>query len=145
MKAEAEIPTSTAGLVDIASYRSECQPLRHLSGLPIGLLDTIDVALMVDGGALPAHSFVLMAMSPVFCEAFSTQVNMLNPQKVLKISLAGSTGTREELALALEHMYFHCMPRPGKTGLNFRTAIVSQVQRSSTLWRCIHTLGRCCQ
>lgn len=121
-KAEAEVPKSRAVLVDIAANKKDGP--RYLSGLPMGVLQTIDVAVIVGGQVLPAHSFVLMAMSPVFCEALSTQIDMLKSQEVLQVPMAGSTDTCEELTLALEHMYYHCLPRPGRTGLDFKSAIV---------------------
>ena len=116
------VPKTRAALVETAANNKDCP--WYLSGLPVGVLQTLDVAVIVGGQVLPAHSFVLMAMSPVFCEALSTQLDTLKSQQVLQLSLAGSKDTSEELTLALEHMYYHCMPRPGKAGLSFKTALV---------------------
>lgn len=118
---EPNVPKTRGALFDIAT-RNDCP--RYLSGLPSGVLQTLDAAVIVDGQVLPAHSFVLMAMSPVFCEALSTRPELFHTQQVLQVPLAGSKDTSEDLNLALEHMYYHCMPRSGNTGLNFQTAVV---------------------
>lgn len=92
---EPNVPNTRDALVDMARSRNGCP--RYLSGLPSGMLQTLDPAVIVDGQVLPAHSFVLMAMSPVFCEALSTRPELFHTQQVLQVPLPGSKDTSEDL------------------------------------------------
>jgi len=48
--------------------------LRYLDHLPRQLLNTVDVALVVEDVILPVHSVILMASSPIFSEILAAQI-----------------------------------------------------------------------
>ena len=101
-----------AQLVELALCNLDSLP--YLQGVYEHLLPAVDVACTTEGNTLPAHSYVLMAASPVLGELVATHfANVIkggSPPEVITVPL---TDTTEEAAkTALKYLYQHCSVRP---------------------------------
>lgn len=74
----------------------------YFAGLPEGFADLADLALLVEGERLPAHSFVLTRRSPVLLTAFTT-ARQEELKRVYEIPLPGET--KKRLILVLKYLY----------------------------------------
>ncbi len=104
---------------DLMQLAHDChqQELHYLSQLPSQLISSVDVAIVVGAKVLPAHTFVLIAASPVLAEALTSSV-LQSPSGVAELPLLDDI---LDVEVALQHMYARCnlrqktsSPEPGQ-------------------------------
>ena len=97
-----------AELVQLA--QNGLKTLPYLSSMSENMLPAVDVACMVDENVFPAHSYVLMAASPIFGELVASHfAQVIKGSCQLEIMTVPLVGTTAEAArTALQYMYQQC-------------------------------------
>ena len=97
-----------AELVQLA--QTNLKDLAYLGNVSGHLLPAVDVACVIDQDVLPAHSYVLMAASPVFAELvaayFARVIKGDHQPEVMTVSLPDTTA--EAVKVALQYLYEQC-------------------------------------
>ena len=97
-----------AELVQLA--QTNLKDLAYLGNVSGHLLPAVDVACVIDQDILPAHSYVLMAASPVFAELvaahFAGVIKGGSQPEVMTVPMPETTGKTAKLAL--QYLYEQC-------------------------------------
>lgn len=81
----------------------------HVSGLPERFALLADAILLVEDTALPVHSTILVASSPVFAEIFLTALTSSKSGKEQRLSIPLKDETLEDVCTALMSLYYRCV------------------------------------
>ena len=95
-------------LVELA--QTNLKDLAYLGNVSGHLLPAVDVACVIDQDVLPAHSYVLMAASPIFAELvaayFARVIKGDHQPEVMTVPLPDTTA--EAVKVALQYLYEQC-------------------------------------
>ena len=100
---------SIGGLLDIASQEAANT---YLAGLPKDIIETVDMALLVNDSVLPVHRFVMISSSAMFRDLLSSQASRLQADQVHIIPLVddGQECVQDALAYMYKRMVLSTSP-----------------------------------